>query len=60
MWSVRTADQLAKAANEMGLPLLASLPMNSDVARLCDSGEIEKIVCDELASAADTVEALLK
>ena len=34
--------------------------MNSDVARLCDSGEIEKIVCDELASAADTVEALLK
>lgn len=54
------ADQLAKAANEMGLPLLASLPMNSDVARLCDSGEIEKIVCDELASAADTVEALLK
>lgn len=54
------ADQLAKAANEMGLPLLASLPMNSDVARLCDSGEIEKIVCDELASAADAVEALLK
>lgn len=54
------ADQLAKTAKEMGLPLLASLPMNADVARLCDSGEIEKIVCDELAPAADAVEKLLK
>lgn len=53
-------DQLAKAANEMGLSLLASLPMNADVARLCDSGEIERIVCEELDPAADAVEKLLK
>ena len=33
--------------------------MNADVARLCDAGEIERIVCEELAPAADAVEGLL-
>ena len=30
-----------------------------DVARLCDEGEIERVVCDEMDPAADAVERLL-
>ena len=51
---------LEAAAAEMGLPVLAKLPMDANIAALCDSGEIERVVCDELAPAADAVEALLK
>ena len=51
---------LEKAAEQMGLPLLAKLPVNADVAALCDRGEIERIVCEELDGAVDAVEALLK
>ena len=53
-------SSLDGAAREMGLPILAKLPMNGDVASLCDSGEIERIVCDEMEGAADAVEKLLK
>ena len=28
--------------------------------RLCDSGEIERVICEELDGAADAVEGLLK
>lgn len=51
---------LEKAAQEMGLPVLASLPMNADIARLCDAGEIERVVCEELDPAADRIEKLLQ
>ena len=51
---------LDKAAEEMGISLLAKLPMDAQVARLCDEGEIERVVCDEIAPAVDAVEALLK
>lgn len=51
---------LDKAAEQMGIPLLAKLPMDAQVARLCDEGEIERAVCDEIAPAVDAVEALLK
>ena len=51
---------LDEAAKDMGLPILAKLPMNADVAALCDKGEIERIVCDELENAVDAVEKLLK
>lgn len=53
-------QQLEKAAQEMGLPVLASLPMNADIARLCDAGEIERVVCEELDPAADRIEKLLQ
>ena len=53
-------SSLDEAAKDMGLPVLAKLPMNADVAALCDKGEIERIVCDELENAADAVEKLLK
>lgn len=48
------------AAQQMNVPLLAKLPMDAEIARLCDSGEIERAVCDEIAPAADAVETLLK
>ncbi len=51
---------LEQAAADMGVPLLAALPLNSEVARLCDEGEIERVVCDELSPAVDVVENLLK
>ena len=51
---------LETAAAEMGLPVLAKLPMDANIAALCDSGEIERVVCDEIAPAVDAVEALLK
>lgn len=50
---------LEQAAAEQGLPILARLPMDAAVAALCDSGEIERVVCDELSGAADAVEGLL-
>ena len=53
-------DSLDQAAQAMGVKVLARLPMNADIARLCDSGEIERVVCEDLEPAADAVEALLK
>ena len=53
-------DALEKAADEKGIPVLARLPMDAEIARLCDSGEIERVLCEELDGAADAVEALLK
>ena len=44
----------------MGVSVLAKLPMDEQVARLCDSGEIERVICEELDGAADAVEGLLK
>lgn len=49
-----------QTAADMGLSVLSRLPINARIAQLCDSGEIERVVCDELAPAADAVEALLK
>ena len=51
---------LEEQAMALGLPVLARLPMDANVAALCDSGEIERVVCDELVGAVDAVEALLQ
>ena len=51
---------LDEAAVTLGVPILARLPMDANVAALCDAGEIERVVCDELTPAVDAVEALLK
>jgi len=50
---------LDKAAANTGISVLARLPVNAEIARLCDEGEIERVVIDELDGAADAVEALL-
>ena len=51
---------LDEAAVTLGVPILARLPMDANVAALCDAGEIERVVCEELTPAVDAVEALLK
>lgn len=52
--------KLDQAAKEMGIKVLARLPVDSEIARLCDSGEIERVVCEDLEPAVDALEALLK
>ena len=51
---------LDEAARRMNIELLAKLPLDRAISNLCDSGEIERVVCDELVGAVDAVEALLK
>ncbi len=51
---------LDEAANAMGISLLAKLPMDAKVAALCDSGEIERVMCEEIAPAVDAIEAIVK
>ena len=51
---------LDEAARRMNIQLLAKLPIDPSVSALCDSGDIERVVCDEIAPAVDAVEALLK
>ncbi len=53
-------EAFLKSAADMGVKVLAELPINSDIARLCDEGEIERVVCEEIDPAVDAVEALLK
>ncbi|MBQ7522989.1 MAG: Mrp/NBP35 family ATP-binding protein [Oscillospiraceae bacterium] len=48
-------DEAAKAEN---LPVLARLPINPEVARLCDSGKIEQADLSAVASAADALEKM--
>lgn len=55
-----TRESLDEAAAAMGVPVLARLPIDADIARLCDAGEIERVVCEEIEPAADAVETLLK
>ncbi len=55
-----SSDATKAAAAELNVPLLAQLPMDAHVAARCDSGGIERVVCEALEPAADAVEALLK
>ena len=41
-------SQIDATAAELGVPVLAKLPINSDVARLVDEGRVEDIDCPEL------------
>ena len=47
-------------AQQYGIPVLAKLPINSDLAKLCDNGTIELFEGDWLESAADKIEAAEK
>ena len=51
-----TADEMAKAA---GAPLLAQIPVDPELARLCDEGDIESYNSDLTNALADAlIEAL--
>lgn len=45
-------------AEELNVPLLAKMPINTDLARLVDNGEFERFECDYLDSAAETISKL--
>ncbi len=47
-------------AEEDSVPMLARLPLSPEIARLCDEGKIERVVCEELSPAVDSVELLWK
>lgn len=51
---------LEQAIETLGSRVLARLPIDREIAALCDSGEIERALCEALEPAADAVEALLK
>ncbi len=43
-------------AKELGLPLLAELPIDPDLAQLVDNGEFEKFTCTALENAAKEID----
>ena len=47
-------------ADELGIPLLGRLPIDPKLAELCDTGEIERLTQDYLASAADQIDEMVK
>jgi Mrp family chromosome partitioning ATPase len=48
-----------KTAEELGLPLLAQLPINTDVAELVDRGEVEDVDTLDLFIALRKIEEIL-
>jgi len=49
-----------KVAQQTGAPLLAKVPLNPQISALCDAGDVEKIVSDDLQQAAQRIEEMLK
>ncbi len=48
-------SQAVRTAAMLGVPLLARLPMDPELARRCDSGEVEGYASDSLDSLAEAV-----
>ena len=49
-----------EAAKEFGVPLLAKLPMDANIAKLADAGEMDKINIPYLDAAVAQLEMLVK
>jgi Mrp family chromosome partitioning ATPase len=47
-------------ASEYNIPLLAKIPMNPQIARLCDAGEIDSVEADFMDNVVKTVENIKK
>jgi Mrp family chromosome partitioning ATPase/predicted Fe-Mo cluster-binding NifX family protein len=48
----------AETAKKMAIPYLGNLPVDPDLSRLCDKGEIERIHKNYLAEAIETLEKM--
>ena len=48
-------SQAMRTANQLGVPLLAQLPLDPDLARLCDAGEVEQYEIDLFDALATKV-----
>ena len=46
-------------AEELGLPLLAKIPLDSELASLADAGKFERFAADYMVGAADCIENLM-
>ena len=53
-------SRVAERAAELGIPFLGSLPIDPEMASLCDKGEIEQFEGDYMDRAADLIEKLAK
>ena len=53
-------DNVAKAAAEMGCKVLDKLPLDPDITKLVDAGEIEKVPSGNLDGAVALVESMLE
>lgn len=49
-------SHMDKLAREYGIPALAQIPVNPDLAAACDGGRIEDFRCDWLEGLAETIE----
>ncbi len=47
-------------AEELNIPLLGKMPIDTSLAQMVDNGEFERFSCDYLASAADAIEEKTK
>lgn len=48
-------SQIDETASELGVPVLAKLPINPQLNRLVDKGEVESIACNELKDFVDAL-----
>lgn len=48
-----------KVAEELGVPLLAKIPINPNIAKACDNGNIEDAVSEEYKQATDMIIKIL-
>jgi hypothetical protein len=44
-----------RTANQLGVPLLGQLPLDPELARRCDAGEVEKYAMDVFEPIADKI-----
>ena len=60
MQKIEEKSKTEEAAKEYGLPLLAKMPIDPELAKEADAGMIEMFAGDYLDNAAQTVAKLLK
>ena len=48
-----------ETAKRLGVPLLARIPLDPELARLADNGQIELLASDAFDAAADEIERAL-
>lgn len=48
-------SQAMRTANQLGVPLLGQLPLDPELARCCDAGEIEEYAMDVFEPVAEKI-----
>lgn len=58
-WELFGPSKAKEVARELGAPLLAQIPVDPDISRLCDQGRIEEYELDDFAHVAGRIEELV-